>query len=140
MSTMRLTCAVAALLVTGCNLLSGEGGERPAEGLFELNIDLPQAASGAVGMEQTIHVGITADEQLYINGKVTNAQELDHFLADERARNPGIKAVVVADKTVRYQKVVEVIDLLIRSGIDNVSLGVEPARPVPMEPVPAPAR
>jgi biopolymer transport protein ExbD len=137
---MKLTCMIAvALAAGGCNLLSGEGGERPAEGLFELNIDLPEAASGAVGMEPVVGVAITADGQLFVNGQPATARQLEDFVGDERDKNPKIKAVVMADKTVRYQQVVEVIDLLIRSGIHNVSLGVEPVAPVPEKPIPAPA-
>jgi biopolymer transport protein ExbD len=127
-----LAFTTALLAVAGCQLFGGGEDGAAREGMLELKIDLPQAASGVQGMETVLGVAIAADGKLYVNGVETNEPALEKFAQEERGENPKLRATIMADKDVRYQKVVEIIDILKRAGIDEVSLGVEPRAPVPI--------
>jgi len=128
-----------ALLACGCQLLGLGDEDQAGEGIFELKVDLPRAAAGTEAFDSTLAVMIAPDGVLYANGVVVNAASLEKMAMEERGKNPKIRAVIMADKDVRYQKVVEIVDIMVKSGIQEVSLGVEPQAPIPVpEPRPAP--
>jgi biopolymer transport protein ExbD len=131
---MKYVIAIAIwLCASGCQLF-GDRNDPAREQLFELDIDLPKAAAGSQITDVVLAVTIAPDGKMYANGIEVNRESLEMMVREEREKNPRLKAVIAADESVRYQEVVEIIDILVRNGVDRVSLGVGQAGPVPKPP------
>jgi biopolymer transport protein TolR len=92
-----------------------------------VNVDLPQASAKAVSEKSTepFVVHIDAKEQYFINDDPEPIQSIQEIRikADIVHRNsPETEFLVRADKSVRYDAVVQAMVLLQQAGIDGVGL------------------
>ncbi len=83
---------------------------------------LPFAQSSIEDKKEYIVVTITQDNIIYINKKEIASEILISELKVYKNLNPEIKVFLNADKNVIYDKVIEVLDSIRRSGIEKVSL------------------
>jgi len=97
-------------------------------------IDLPSMGKAAKQPDQVIQVLVSKDDQLQIKTSETTRDLTLEDLADTvkqaqttgKGATPGNTAVVIsADKTVKYETVVKVMDTLQRAGIARVGLSVQ---------------
>ncbi|MGB1683501.1 MAG: protein TolR [Arenicellales bacterium] len=92
-----------------------------------VNVDLPQASAKAVSeksMEPFV-VHIDANEQYFINDDpepIQSIQEIRIKADIVRRNSPETEFLVRADKSVRYDAVVQAMVLLQQAGIDGVGL------------------
>ena len=97
-------------------------------------VDLPSVGKGRVPPKQVIEVLIRKDESLEFrqDGKgspVALAQVADKAIAAQKAVKQGESAVVIsADRNVKYETVVKVMDTLQRAGVQRVGLSVQLAK------------
>ncbi len=98
-------------------------------------VDLPSLGKSAQPPAAPLEVMIRADATLVLRERdkgnnaernVSNA-ELVAALRDRQARNPDQPVVIAADKNVRYDAVLKVMDELQRANIRRVGLLVQPA-------------
>ena len=86
----------------------------------ELPVSLPQAKSAEQRKVITpIRIGITKEERIYLNGKEVHLKDLEAELSKLSKDTP---IEIVADREIRVEKLVEVLDLLNRYQLKNVSL------------------
>lgn len=97
-------------------------------------MDLPKAASGKE-IQQIFSVELTADGQTVVDSERLQSDEAISKLAKTaKAKNPELRAVIRADKKVEHGRVIHVLDLLNRSGVDKIAFAISPAtEPVPTE-------
>ena len=97
-------------------------------------IDLPSIGKAAKQPDQVIQIVISKDDQLELKIKEnTKPVQLGALAAEvKNAQGPGDAAatantavVISADKTVKYETVVKVMDSLQRAGIARVGLSVQ---------------
>jgi len=92
-------------------------------------IDLPSVGRAAKPPDQVVHVVIGKDESitLKIQGKTTRVALRDIAATVQRAQagaqNPAV--VIAADRNVKYEAVVKVMDTLQRAGVQRVGLSVQ---------------
>ncbi|MBI5277321.1 MAG: ExbD/TolR family protein [Burkholderiales bacterium] len=97
-------------------------------------IDLPSVGKAAKQPDHVIQVVVGKDEKLELKSddKSGPVQLADIAAAVKRAQQgkpPGSTAVVIsADKNVRYETVVRVMDTLQRAGVQRVGLSVQIAK------------
>ncbi len=97
-------------------------------------IDLPSMGKAAKQPDQVIQIVIGKDEQLEVkvaekSTKVSLAQIAAQVTQLQRGQTPGSSAVVIsADRNVRYENVVKVMDTLQRAGVQRVGLSVQLAK------------
>ena len=97
-------------------------------------IDLPTMGRAAKQPDQVIQVVIGKDEALEIKVAAKSVKlPLDQVAAQvtqlQRGQPAGTSAVVIsADRNVRYESVVKVMDTLQRAGVQRVGLSVQLAR------------
>jgi biopolymer transport protein TolR len=113
-----------------------------------LKVELPKAASGGSRVESTINLLYDREGKLLLNGKdVPSLAEAARLIRIEAGANPKIQAVIAADKSVAYGRVVELIDVVKQNGVSAFALdiergpappGTDPGAPAPI-PAPAPA-
>jgi biopolymer transport protein ExbD len=98
-----------------------------------LPMDLPKAASGEE-VQTVFSVELTADGKTLVDSKVvTNEDDVGRLAKDAKAKNKDLRAVIRADKKVEHGRVIQVLDLLKRSGVAKIAFAVSPLEGVPIE-------
>ena len=98
-------------------------------------IDLPSVGRAAKQPDQVVQIVIGKDEllDLKIKDKTTRLAMRDIAAAVKAAqadaRNPAV--VISADRSVKYEVVVKVMDTLQRAGVQRVGLSVQLSNPAP---------
>jgi biopolymer transport protein TolR len=94
-------------------------------------IDLPSVGKAAKQPDRVVQVLVAKDERLEVkNGDKTTAMNLKEIapavLQAQSGQPPGSIAVVIsADRNVKYETVVKVMDTLQRAGVQRVGLSVQ---------------
>jgi biopolymer transport protein TolR len=97
-------------------------------------IDLPTVGKAAKQPDKVVQVLVGKDEKLEVrNGDKTQSMQLREIapavLQAQTGQPPGSVAVVIsADRNVKYETVVKVMDTLQRAGVQRVGLSVQVAR------------
>jgi biopolymer transport protein ExbD len=90
-------------------------------------VDLPRAANGGDAVDATANVVVTAQGDLYLDGAPTTRDALASEMTRRVQADPRLRSVVAADRAVRYERVVDVIDVLKAAGVAGFSLDIERA-------------
>jgi biopolymer transport protein TolR len=90
-----------------------------------ITVDLPHAANAGDAVDPTVNVVVDATGLLYLDGAKATRDELEAEVARRFAKDPKLRAVIAADKAVRYERVVEVIDALKQAGVGSFALNIE---------------
>ena len=88
-----------------------------------INVDLPKAsAAPSLAKPRTKAITIANDGRIYLDTTRVSLLELESTLQHHLATDPELPVVVKGDKDVRYQLVMEVLDIVKRLGISNLGL------------------
>ena len=109
---------LVVLMVTAVQIVRGS-----------IQVDLPTAASAGQVVDSTLNIVISADGQLFLDGNPATEQELRSFVQAEIKKNPKLQAVIAADKSVVYESVVRVIDVVKSNGVKRFALNIERPKP-----------
>jgi biopolymer transport protein TolR len=97
-----------------------------------IRLDLPQTDAASVG-EAPVSVNLAVDQsgQAFLNDKPVSRQELSNSLRGSAARNPDTEVQLRADAAVPYGKIVEVMGLAQKAGLNRIAFVAEakPAAP-----------
>ncbi|MCW7539161.1 biopolymer transporter ExbD [Aquabacterium sp. A7-Y] len=93
-------------------------------------IDVPSVGKAAQAPERVIEVVVAADEtlKLKVNGKDSGKTTLEAVASEVKDALAGVDnapVVISADKAVKYETVVKVMDKLRRAGVQRVGLSVK---------------
>jgi len=90
-----------------------------------IKVDLPKANSGQPvegGQSSGAEIIVTREGPVYLDGKVVTRKEMRKELEDLKKDNRDLSVVVRSDKTVRFQDIVNVLDLLTELGITKLKI------------------
>ena len=97
-------------------------------------IDLPQAAAKLDPAVAPLEVRVRPNGDLYLVDRNRSTDELRvdrqqllESLRQSQRDNPGQAVVIAGDRSVRYEEVLQVLDLLQRSNVKRVGLLAKPA-------------
>ena len=94
----------------------------------EIQLQLPESQSSAVPDEKkkyTVELGVNGE--IALNGERTTIERFDQVIGRE-AKKDAIKAVEIrADRAVIHGRVVEVMGIVKKHGVDNVGIAVKQA-------------
>jgi biopolymer transport protein TolR len=88
-------------------------------------VDLPRAASGNEPVGPTVSIVITASGDLFLDGVPMTSESLTSEVEHQYRSNSSLRAVIAADRAVRYEYVVQVIDALKQIGLSSFALNIE---------------
>jgi biopolymer transport protein TolR len=93
-------------------------------------VDLPSVGKAKAAPQQIIQVIVKADESLQVQSKETAAvnttlKQAAAAVRNAQQGNADWPVVISADKAVRYEVVVKVLDELKRAGVSRVGLSVK---------------
>ncbi len=89
-----------------------------------MNIQLPKA-SKSVESSRDVIVSVNAQGEVYLEDKKLDLDTLRYKLTAMVRNKPDISVIINGDKNVRYDSVIQVMDVLARSGVKNPGLGIE---------------
>jgi biopolymer transport protein ExbD len=90
-----------------------------------IKVNLPEAKSGESakkGVRDEADITVTLEGVVYLDDKVVTRKELREQIAVLHRSNPDILVTVHADKSVRFQEVVNVLDPLTELGITKLNI------------------
>lgn len=82
----------------------------------------PKASSASKIKDKTIKVAITREGTIHIHEKQVDLAILESILKREKAREPSLKAVIIADESSMTGILVKVVDRCNLAGLKNVSI------------------
>lgn len=91
-----------------------------------LEIELPGSASAATVEEQEIIIYLTEDSSIEINGRHSSLDTLQDDLISFVARLDTHQAILKADKDVRLELLIKVMDLTKAAGIKTINIKTLP--------------
>ena len=91
-----------------------------------VKVDLPSGDFAAVSEKRNVVVTITENNVLYLNNHLVDPNYLIEKLKDETRESPNPLVVLEADQNVTHGKVVRVMDLIKKSGIERIAIATKP--------------
>lgn len=90
-----------------------------------IKLKLPNVKSADTETGKTINIMIDAAGNIFLNEKRTELAEIKATVSTRLIYNPDMPVIVKADKEVKYDAVVQVIDAARQAGAKRFALGVE---------------
>jgi biopolymer transport protein ExbD len=90
-----------------------------------LKVNLPKAANADVHSEKNIVITIDSSGSVFLDNEKVVIQDLRVKIAALLKQKPDAPVVVMGDKEVRYDLVIQVLDMARAGGVTKLSLGVE---------------
>ncbi len=99
-----------------------------APAVNDLDIALPSAASRPKDRPSKANY-ITVDNsgKVFLNTVEMTDEQLVNTLVEFRKQDPDLNVVVRGDSRIQYQKIVNVLDLLVSANVTKVGLATEPS-------------
>jgi biopolymer transport protein ExbD len=91
----------------------------------QIDIDLPKAATAEQKPSKPLSVVLSKEGKLYLNGNPVDALALQKAVKIAVAENPGIEAILSADRRVTHGDVVRVIDQVRQMGVEKVAVNTK---------------
>jgi len=89
-----------------------------------MKVQLPQASKSEETSRDVI-ININAQGQVFLEDTKVDLEALKYKLTAMVRSKPDTSVIINGDKNVRYDSVVQVMDVLTRSGVKNPGLGIE---------------
>ena len=96
-------------------------------------IELPQVAQALSPPVAPMEVEVRANKKLYLRDREKSSQEIEvsredlvQAVKEKQAQNPEQPVVIAADKSVRYEEVLNVMDILQQNQVKKVGLLAKP--------------
>ncbi len=89
-----------------------------------MKVQLPQASKSEESSRDVI-ININAQGQVFLEDTKIDLEALKYKLTAMVRNKPDTSVIINGDKNVRYDSVVQVMDVLTRSGVKNPGLGIE---------------
>ncbi len=90
-----------------------------------ISVDLPSAASAGSSVSSTLNVVLNADGELFLNGEATDYDALGAHVAQAAWKEKDLQAVISADKSIDYGRVIKIIDVVKSNGVRSFALNIE---------------
>ena len=91
-----------------------------------MDINLPTSKSSVIDEEpKTLEIEIFKDKKIFLGGKKTTILGLEQFLGKLDVKTKKQTAIIRADKALPYGEVIEVMGLLRKAGIPDISVAVK---------------
>ena len=92
-----------------------------------LDVNLPKSAANTIKPEDRIVLTVTRSRELFVEKERVDISRLHNVLDSIRKSKPLINVYLRADKDAPYGAVVQVMDIVKRSGIDRLGMVTESA-------------
>ncbi len=102
-----------------------------------IEIDAPRAANGGETVQGLLNVVMDKDAKLFLDGSPVTEDAMKTLVSEALAKDKDTRAIVSADQSLNYGKVMHLIDVVKGMGIAKFALNVQ--KDVAPQPPPGPA-
>jgi biopolymer transport protein TolR len=92
-----------------------------------LDVNLPRSAASTIKPEDRVVLTVTRAQELFVEQERVDVARLGDILTNIRKQKPQVNVYLRADRDAPYGAVVQVMDVVKRSGIDRLGMVTEPA-------------
>ena len=90
-----------------------------------VEVDLPKAANGGETVQGLVNVVLDKQGQLYFDGAPVTEGELQARAAEQLKKDANTRAIISADQSLPYGRVMHLIDVVKGQGIARFALNIE---------------
>ena len=90
-----------------------------------VEVDLPRAANGGETVQGLVNVVLDKDGKLFFDGTELSEAQLSAKVAEQVAKDKDTRAIISADQTIPYGRVMRLIDVVKGQGIAKFALNIE---------------
>jgi len=88
-----------------------------------VKVDLPKAsAAQSLAVPKTKVIALTNQGQILLDAVPVSLPELDRKLRDLKAITPDLPVILKGDRTVQYEKIMQILDICSHIGISSIGL------------------
>lgn len=89
-------------------------------------VNLPSANFSRIEEAKTVTITITENNLLYVDGGLTDWNELPRLLVASLRKDPQVTFIIEADRKVLHGNVVKVMDIARRAGAERMAIATQP--------------
>ena len=90
-----------------------------------VEVDLPRAANGGETVQGLVNVVLDKEGKLYFDGAEMTEAQLSAKVAEQVAKDKDTRAIISADQSIPYGRVMKLIDVVKGQGIAKFALNIE---------------
>lgn len=90
-----------------------------------VEVDLPRAAHGGETVQGLINVVMDKDAKLFFDGAPVDEDELRRKISEQVKKDPDTRAIISADQSLSYGRVMHLIDVVKGQGVAKFALNIE---------------
>jgi biopolymer transport protein ExbD len=90
-----------------------------------VEVDLPRAANGGETVQGLVNVVLDKDGKLFFDGAELNEEQLGLKVAEAVAKDKDTRAIISADQSIPYGRVMRLIDVVKGRGIAKFALNIQ---------------
>ena len=90
-----------------------------------VEVDLPRAAHGGETVQGLVNVVMDKDAQLFFDGAPVDEQGLKNLIDGALQKDKETRAIITADQTLNYGRVMHLIDVVKGQGIAKFALNIQ---------------
>ena len=90
-----------------------------------LRVDLPKAAGSASNAPSLLSLSVDKSGQIFVDEKAVNLEALAQALRISAQRNPGTEVQLRADSSVPYGRIVELMGMAQKAGLNRIGFVAE---------------
>ncbi|SDD76631.1 ExbD/TolR family protein [Myxococcus virescens] len=90
-----------------------------------VEVDLPRAANGGETVQGLVNVVLDKEGKLFFDGTEMTEKELEARVAEAVAKDKETRAIISADQSLPYGRVMRLIDVVKGQGIAKFALNIE---------------
>jgi biopolymer transport protein TolR len=94
-----------------------------------IDVQVPKTAARNIQPEERLVVSVTRDRGVFLDNQPITLDRLSSVLGRMVQRNSKAAVFLKADKAVAYGRVMEVMDVIKKAGVDRVGMVTEPIGP-----------
>ncbi|MCY1017132.1 ExbD/TolR family protein [Pyxidicoccus sp. MSG2] len=90
-----------------------------------VEVDLPRAANGGETVQGLVNVVLDKEGKLFFDGAEVSEADLSVKVAEQVAKDKDTRAIISADQSIPYGRVMKLIDVVKGQGIAKFALNIE---------------
>jgi biopolymer transport protein ExbD len=90
-----------------------------------VEVDLPRAANGGETVQGLVNVVLDKEGRLFFDGSEVSEDALSKRIADEVAKDKDTRAIISADQSLPYGRVMHLIDVVKGQGVAKFALNIQ---------------
>ncbi|RKH22411.1 biopolymer transporter ExbD [Corallococcus praedator] len=90
-----------------------------------VEVDLPRAANGGETVQGLVNVVLDKEGKLYFDGAEVTEADLSRRVVEAVTKDKDTRAIISADQTIAYGRVMRLIDVVKGQGIAKFALNIE---------------